>query len=156
MLSPSILLVRLGGNKFGGSASSLRTSRSNSQSNTLQHLRMKCAHSLNGSYLYPRGKTSQDHSLSHLFTRTLRREPVNGCSTRCWEARSLNPSNLFMILLPRKLVVSQYKDDRMAGRTKGVRHTSPGLSKGRGKARYFTPKGTQDKGGVGRKSKAEG
>ena len=48
------------------------------------------------------------------------------------------------------------KDDRMAGRTKGVRHTSPGLSKGRGEARYFAPKGTQGKGGVGRKSKAEG
>ena len=47
------------------------------------------------------------------------------------------------------------KDDRMAGRTKGVRHTCPEPSKGRGKARYFAPKGTQGKGGVGRKSKAE-
>ena len=33
-----------------------------------------------------------------------------------------------------------YKDDRMAGRTKGVRHTRPEPSKGRGEARYFTPK----------------
>ena len=53
-------------------------------------------------------------------------------------------------------VGSSCKDDRMAGRTKGVRHTCPELLKGRGEARYFTPKGTQDKGGVGRKSKAEG
>ena len=28
------------------------------------------------------------------------------------------------------------KDDRMAGRTKGVRHTCPGPSKGRGEVRY--------------------
>ena len=48
-----------------------------------------------------------------------------------------------------------YKDDRTAGRTKGVRHTSPELSKGRGEARYFAPKGTQGKGEDGRKSKAE-
>ena len=47
------------------------------------------------------------------------------------------------------------KDDRMAGRTKGIRHNCPELLKGRGKVRYFTPKGTQDKGGVGKKSKAE-
>ena len=44
----------------------------------------------------------------------------------------------------------------MAGRTKGIRHTCPGPSKGRGEVRYFAPKGTQGKGGVGRKSKAEG
>ena len=44
----------------------------------------------------------------------------------------------------------------MAGRTKGVRHTSPGPSMGRGEARYFAPKGTQGKGGVGRKFKVEG
>ena len=44
----------------------------------------------------------------------------------------------------------------MAGRTKGIRHTSPGPSKGRGEARYFAPKGTQGKGGVRRKSKVEG
>ena len=43
----------------------------------------------------------------------------------------------------------------MAGRTKDVRHTCPGPSKGRGEVRYFAPKGTQGKGGVGRKSKAE-
>ena len=43
----------------------------------------------------------------------------------------------------------------MAGRTKDVRHTSPGPSKGRGKARYFAPKGTQGKGEVGKKCKAE-
>ena len=49
-------------------------------------------------------------------------------------------------------VGSSCKDYRMAGRTKGVRHTCPGLSRGRGKARYFAPKGTQGKGGVGRKS----
>ena len=48
------------------------------------------------------------------------------------------------------------KDDKTAGRTKGVRHTSPGLSKGRGEVRYVTPKGTQGKGGVGRKSRTEG
>ena len=48
------------------------------------------------------------------------------------------------------------KDDRTAGRTKGVRHTCPEPLKGRGEARYFTPKGTQGKGGVGKKSKAEG
>ena len=48
------------------------------------------------------------------------------------------------------------KDNRTAGRTKGVRHTCPGPSKGRGEARYFAPKGTQGKEGVGRKSKAEG
>ena len=48
------------------------------------------------------------------------------------------------------------KDDRTAGRTKGVRHTSPGPSKGRGEARYFAPKGTQGKGGVRRKSRTEG
>ena len=53
-------------------------------------------------------------------------------------------------------VGSSCKDNRMAGRTKGVRHTCPGPSKGRGKARYFAPKGTQGKGRVGRKSKAEG
>ena len=47
------------------------------------------------------------------------------------------------------------KDDRIAGRTNGVRHTCPEPSKGRGEARYFAPKGTQGKGGVGRKSKAE-
>ena len=50
----------------------------------------------------------------------------------------------------------QCKDDKTAGRTKGVRHTSPGPSKGRGKARYFAPKETQDKGGVGRKLRTEG
>ena len=33
------------------------------------------------------------------------------------------------------------KDDRTAGRTKGVRHTCPGLSKGRGEARYLPLKG---------------
>ena len=48
------------------------------------------------------------------------------------------------------------KDSWTAGRTKGVRHTSPGPSKGRGEVRYFAPKGTQGKGGVGRKSKAKG
>ena len=48
------------------------------------------------------------------------------------------------------------KDDRTAGRTKGVRHTCPGLSKGRGEARCFAPKGTQGKGRDRRKSKAEG
>ena len=48
------------------------------------------------------------------------------------------------------------KDNRMAGRTKGVRHTCPGPSKGRGKVRYFAPEGTQSKGRVRRKSKAEG
>ena len=53
-------------------------------------------------------------------------------------------------------VIWQCKDDRMAGRTKGVRHTCPGPSKGRGEARYFTPKGTQGKGGVRRKSRTEG
>ena len=50
----------------------------------------------------------------------------------------------------------QCKDCRMAGRTKDVRHTCPELSKGRGEMRYFVPKGTQGKGGVRRKSKAEG
>ena len=44
----------------------------------------------------------------------------------------------------------------MAERTKGVRHTCPEPLKGRGEARYFAPKGTQGKGGVGEKSKAEG
>ena len=44
----------------------------------------------------------------------------------------------------------------MAGRTKGVRHTCPEPLKRRGEARYFAPKGTQGKGGVRRKSKAEG
>ena len=53
-------------------------------------------------------------------------------------------------------VGSSCKDDTMAGRTKGVRHTCPEPLKGRGEARYFAPKGTQGKGGVGRKSKAEG
>ena len=48
------------------------------------------------------------------------------------------------------------KDGGTAGRTKGVRHTCPEPLKGRGEVRYFTPKGTQGKGGVGRKSKAEG
>ena len=48
------------------------------------------------------------------------------------------------------------KDDKTAGRTKGVRHTCPEPLKGRGEARYFAPKGTQGKGGVGKKSKAEG
>ena len=48
------------------------------------------------------------------------------------------------------------KDGGMAWRTKGVRHTCPELLKGRGEARYFAPKGTQGKGGVGRKSKAKG
>ena len=48
------------------------------------------------------------------------------------------------------------KDDRTAGRTKGVRHTCPEPLKGRGEARYFAHKGTQGKGGVGKKSKAEG
>ena len=51
---------------------------------------------------------------------------------------------------------AQCKDDIMAGRTKGVRHTCPEPLKGRGEARYFAPKGTQGKGGVGKKSKAEG
>ena len=36
---------------------------------------------------------------------------------------------------------------------KGVRHTCPGPSKGRGEARYFAPKGTQDKEGVGKSPK---
>ena len=58
--------------------------------------------------------------------------------------------------LPVKSETSWCKDNRTAGRTKGVRYTCPGPSKGRGKARYFAPKGTQGKGGVGRKSKAEG
>ena len=44
----------------------------------------------------------------------------------------------------------------MAERTKGVRHTCPEPLMGRGEARYFTPKGTQGKGGVRKKSKAEG
>ena len=48
------------------------------------------------------------------------------------------------------------KDGKTAGRTKGVRHTCPEPLKGRGEARYFAPKGTQGKGGVGKKSKAEG
>ena len=53
-------------------------------------------------------------------------------------------------------LLSHCKDDRTAGRTKGVRYTCPGPSKGRGEMRYFAPKGTQGKGGVRRKSKAEG
>ena len=44
----------------------------------------------------------------------------------------------------------------MAGRTKGVKHTCPEPLKGRGEVRYFAPKGTQGKGGVRRKSTAEG
>ena len=52
--------------------------------------------------------------------------------------------------------LSHCKDDRTAGRTKSVRYTCPELLKGRGEARYFAPKGTQGKGGVRRKSKAEG
>ena len=55
-----------------------------------------------------------------------------------------------------KHLVKRCKDNSTAGRTKGVRYTCPGPSKGRGEARYFTPKGTQGKGGVGRKSKAKG
>ena len=51
---------------------------------------------------------------------------------------------------------SSCKDGGTAGRTKGVRHTCPEPLKGRGEARYFAPKGTQGKEGVGRKSKAEG
>ena len=47
------------------------------------------------------------------------------------------------------------KDDRTAGRTKGVRHTCPELLKGRGEARYFAPKGTQGKGGVGTRHRWE-
>ena len=62
----------------------------------------------------------------------------------------LEPLNEFLV------VGSSWKDDRMAGRTKGVRHTSPGPSKGRGKARYFAPKGTQGKGGVRRKFRTKG
>ena len=54
------------------------------------------------------------------------------------------------------LLTPRCKDGRTAGRTKGVRHTCPGLSKRRGKARCFAPKGTQGKGRDGRKSKAEG
>ena len=53
-------------------------------------------------------------------------------------------------------VGSSCKDAKMAGRTKGVRHTCPEPLKGRGEARYFAPKGTQGKGEVRRKSKAEG
>ena len=49
--------------------------------------------------------------------------------------------------------VEHCKDDRTAGRTKGVRHTCPELLKGRGEARYFAPKGTQDKEGVGKSPK---
>ena len=52
--------------------------------------------------------------------------------------------------------VIRCKDGKTAGRTKGVRHTCPEPLKGRGETRYFTPKGTQGKGGVGKKSKAEG
>ena len=48
------------------------------------------------------------------------------------------------------------KDDRTAGRTKGVRHTCPEPLKERGEVRYFASKGTQGKGGVGREFKAEG
>ena len=44
----------------------------------------------------------------------------------------------------------------MAGRTRGVRRTCPGPLKERGEVRYLAPKGTQGKGGVRRKSKAEG
>ena len=54
------------------------------------------------------------------------------------------------------MVGSSCKDCRTAGRTKGVWHTCPEPSKGRGEVRCFAPKGTQGKGGVGRKSKAEG
>ena len=36
-------------------------------------------------------------------------------------------------------VGSSCKDNRTAERTKGVRHTCPGPSKGRGEARYFAP-----------------
>ena len=53
-------------------------------------------------------------------------------------------------------ISARCKDGGTAGRTKGVRHTCPELLKGRGEARYFAPKGTQGKGGVRRKSKAEG
>ena len=58
--------------------------------------------------------------------------------------------------MPRPQLGQCCKDAKMAGRTKGVRHTCPEPLKGRGEARYFTPKGTQGKGGVRRKSKAEG
>ena len=39
-----------------------------------------------------------------------------------------------------------YKDNRMAGRTKSVRHTCPGPSKRGGEVRCFAPKGTQGRG----------
>ena len=59
--------------------------------------------------------------------------------------------------LDESLVVgSSCKDAKMAGRTKGVRPTCPEPLKGRGEVRYFAPKETQGKGGVRRKSKAEG
>ena len=48
------------------------------------------------------------------------------------------------------------KDNRTAGRTKGVKHTFPEPLKGRGEVRYFAPLGAQGKGGVGKKSKAKG
>ena len=77
----------------------------------------------------------------------------------CHPPRAIHPSSsrhpphaaVYLVPFPMRC-----KDDRTAGRTKGVRHTSPGPSKGRGEARYFAPKGTQGKEGVGRKSKAEG
>ena len=37
-------------------------------------------------------------------------------------------------------LLTRCKDAKMAGRTKGVRHTCPELLKGRGEARYFAPK----------------
>ena len=55
-----------------------------------------------------------------------------------------------------KELIVRCKEDRTAERTKGVKHTCPEPLKGRGEARYFAPKGTQGKGGVGKKSKAEG
>ena len=69
---------------------------------------------------------------------------------------SLPPSPLALPSLLLGMIWDRCKNDRTAGRTKGVRHTCPGPSKRRGEARYFAPKGTQGKGGVGRKSKAKG
>ena len=86
-------------------------------------------------------------------------------SEMMWPERTIECSHVLGVHMQRALVITckqvhhtvdRCKDNGTAGRTKGVRHTCPEPSKGRGEARYFTPKGTQGKGGVGRQSKAEG
>ena len=107
------------------------------------------------SHSLPQSRASLYLSRKLILTHFLAKQtPCDTFHTNIKQVIILEPGSTFNVEYNK--LDARCKDDRMAGRTKGVRHTCPELLKGRGEARYFAPKGTQGKGGVGRKSKAEG